>query len=98
MANTEVITHGGTSRSYRVCRCARCGVKRRCTPDFDFYTFSNQAEGLLYCLDCLKPAADEAGYKGEPPHRGGDAVGNVCEELLCVDPRYLKEAPRGQAS
>jgi len=53
MDETEVITHGGTDRGYKVCRCAACGYTAKCTVSNDFYTIGEDDSGLLYCESCL---------------------------------------------
>lgn len=47
------ITHGGFDRSYKVCKCGGCGTEALCTPSHDFYTLTEQPDGLLYCFHCL---------------------------------------------
>lgn len=47
----DLVTHkadGGTTAG-RMCKCSRCGVERRCTPDFDFYGEVGQP---LVCQTC----------------------------------------------
>ena len=53
-AKEPVVTHGGASYAWRLCRCSECGVERHCTPDFDFYVREGQPEdGPLVCEPCL---------------------------------------------
>ncbi len=47
------ITHGGTDRGYKLCKCAKCGVERECTPAHDFFTYGDDLTGPLYCGHCL---------------------------------------------
>jgi hypothetical protein len=59
----EVITHGGTARLWKVCRCHWCGIEAHCTPNFDFYTHTPTdplRTGPLYCASCI------AGIEGIP--------------------------------
>lgn len=46
------ITHGGTDRRYKRCKCNNCGVIETCTPSHDFYT-TNSATGPLLCQSCF---------------------------------------------
>lgn len=48
-----VITHGGTDRGYKLCRCHKCGVESVCTPSNDFYTTESVDEPLK-CEACLR--------------------------------------------
>lgn len=38
---------------YKKCQCWRCGIIRRCTPSFDFYVESEDAQRRLCCEKCL---------------------------------------------
>ena len=51
MNNNEVITHGGTDRGYKICRCSNCNREEECTPQRDFYTTIDN--GPLYCETCF---------------------------------------------
>lgn len=46
------ITHGGTDRGYKLCKCAKCGVEAECKPSFDFYTPPEDDKGPLRCYGC----------------------------------------------
>jgi hypothetical protein len=48
-----VITHGGSDRGYKLCRCCDCGEESICTPDNDFYTTANDDNGPLKCERCF---------------------------------------------
>ena len=39
--------------AWKLCRCHRCGVTRRCTPENDFYAYPKCEEGWLYCERCI---------------------------------------------
>ncbi|MFL5345638.1 MAG: hypothetical protein ACJ8AT_12630 [Hyalangium sp.] len=60
----RILTHAspGESRGRRLCRCAGCGVVRRCTPDFDFYETSPRSP--LLCFNCLSGLPGEAQRNG----------------------------------
>jgi hypothetical protein len=56
------ITHGGTNRQYKLCRCSDCGVEEFCTPSNDFYvrgkagdqlSLVDTADRLLVCEACV---------------------------------------------
>ena len=47
------ITHGGTDYGYKLCKCAKCGVERECTPSQDFYTLGDDDTGPLHCFKCF---------------------------------------------
>ncbi len=65
LQGAAVITHGGMPRSFRICRCSRCGLTRLCTPTTDFYTRPSDGEqGPLYCYVCLM-AADSGVRRSE---------------------------------
>jgi hypothetical protein len=49
----DYITHGGTDRGYKNCKCFKCGIVARCTPLFDFYTVDNDSTGPLFCEVCF---------------------------------------------
>lgn len=52
---SKPITHGGTDRAYKLCRCSECGIVQQCTPAFDFYVRNDQPEdGPLTCERCIK--------------------------------------------
>lgn len=46
------ITHGGTDRGYKACKCSRCGKVDICTPTRNFYTTDSET-GPLVCEPCL---------------------------------------------
>lgn len=48
----EPITHGGTDRGYKICKCNQCGIVTECTPSFDFFTTDSDT-GPLICEPCL---------------------------------------------
>ena len=48
--NEPMITHVGTDRRFKQCKCRDCGHVRRCVPRFDFY--SND-DGTLSCEACF---------------------------------------------
>lgn len=52
------ITHGGTERGYKVCKCSQCSVEELCTPSRDFYT-TDSPTGLLLCETCFWNRAEE---------------------------------------
>jgi hypothetical protein len=52
----------GESRGMRLCRCAGCGVVRRCTPEFDFYETSPRSP--LLCFECLQGLLGDAQRNG----------------------------------
>lgn len=47
------ITHGGSDRGYKMCKCRRCEIVTKCTPRFDFYTTDDEGNGPLICERCL---------------------------------------------
>lgn len=51
-APEEPITHGGTKRGYKQCKCSKCGIVSQCTPNFDFYT-TTDPNGPLLCERCF---------------------------------------------
>ena len=50
---SEAITTGSEDRTYKMCKCAECGVKSVCTPSNDFYTIPKRDDDLLYCEPCM---------------------------------------------
>jgi hypothetical protein len=50
---TEPITHGGTDRGYKLCKCAKCGDVSVCTPFNDYYTARGSDNGPLFCGNCI---------------------------------------------
>lgn len=47
------VTHwsqGGAQHKY--CKCAECGVVRKCTPSFDFYNSAYRSDDGLVCENC----------------------------------------------
>jgi late competence protein required for DNA uptake (superfamily II DNA/RNA helicase) len=54
------ITHGGTDRGDKLCRCSRCGRESRCTMFDDYYTLHGDDNGPLYCERCIMLAAEAA--------------------------------------
>lgn len=53
-ANIVPITHGGTDRGYKLCKCSKCGAEEVCTPRRDFYTLRGDTKGPLHCEDCFR--------------------------------------------
>lgn len=57
MIDEAVVTHGGTDRTYRVCRCSHCLVEAVCSPTDDFYTTDGPYPGAttspLFCKSCV---------------------------------------------
>lgn len=49
----EVITHGGTDRCYKTCKCSSCGHTGICTISNDFYTIGEDDNGPLFCESCM---------------------------------------------
>ena len=47
------ITHGGTDRGYKLCKCAKCGVEAECTPKTPFFTLGDDDVGPLHCMACF---------------------------------------------
>lgn len=52
MNENTPITHGGSDRGYKQCKCYRCGIVEVCTPARDFYTIDS-ATGPLWCETCF---------------------------------------------
>ena len=52
----EIVTHGGSDRGNRLCRCSACGFESLCTPFCDFYTRPDDPEGPLLCENCVMAA------------------------------------------
>jgi len=50
--NEEPITHGGTDRGFKLCKCSECDTVKRCTPHQDFYT-TDAGNGPLLCELCF---------------------------------------------
>ncbi len=51
----EVLTHATEYRGGRLCRCAKCGTVRRCTPTHDFYVVPDSAAVTRSEPNCGKP-------------------------------------------
>lgn len=50
----QPITHGGTDRGYKLCKCSECGVVAICNPRFDFYTRTQAGDNSpLVCERCI---------------------------------------------
>lgn len=64
MTEQEIITHGGTDRGYKMCRCNKCMIEKKCTPFFDFYTLDKDGDaGPLYCEICMRQQVSEEFHK-----------------------------------
>lgn len=57
------ITHGGTDRGYKLCKCAKCGDEHQCTPTRDFFTLRDDPTGLLYCESCMMSKWSKDAYE-----------------------------------
>ncbi len=53
LPTVDVVTHGGTDRGYKLCRCHQCGQGSICTPTNDFYTTRSEDEPLK-CETCFR--------------------------------------------
>src|SRR5574340_1667524 len=85
---TDAITHGGTDRSYRLCRCHSCGQESECTPMNDFYTLPSDDHGYLYCERCVmwQPRKD-ATFAGAPDdcrRRRSLARADRCQHAIVI--------------
>jgi hypothetical protein len=49
----EVLVQKNGDIGYRLCRCHKCQIVRRCTPNHDFYAFFSDPEKWLYCEICF---------------------------------------------
>ena len=45
----------------KICKCCRCGIVRRCSPDFDFY--AKEDGDPLFCEICLRDELEKRGIK-----------------------------------
>jgi hypothetical protein len=54
-----ILTHDTESRrSFRMCRCNKCGLEAICTPENDFYTRAGDSTKALYCETCVTLPVD----------------------------------------
>lgn len=53
MRNELVVTHGGTDRRGKLCKCSVCGKTAFCTPHSDFYGDDGEP---LECEKCMMKA------------------------------------------
>lgn len=49
----KILTHRTEPQGYRLCKCAKCGIIRRCTPSFDFYVNGGDETLALWCETCF---------------------------------------------
>lgn len=41
-------------RRHQLCKCYKCGIISKCTPEFDFYTVEDYKTDDLYCERCFE--------------------------------------------
>lgn len=62
----KVRKKSGNDIRYSICKCAKCGIVRQCTPDFDFYK-TVLFPGKLICEECFRDSIQVAFETADGP-------------------------------